>query len=510
MLLITSCSVHMLLNVRSKRRGNTPLHVAAIHAQSTEIIGCLVAAGGDVNAVTFTGRTPLMYSQNVETAQLLLEAGAAVNARCSLGSTVLHIAAEQGMSAGVICCLLKAGADATAADTLGSTPAEVSAAWGRSGAAALLQRVEADQRSKQQQQTVTAALPPDLQILVHSRGWRRSNDTLQRKIMLQRLAATAACAERSDRVELLQRAEFALYAHAATSRAYFATEAGFAMAQVLRAVPQAGANKSQWRQRRLDLQAANDLPLQALGTEAGELSAAGSCAGLAAAAAAAAAAERSAALPHAERPVATDTEQMPKPYTNLQAVRLLVASGGTAPVNVHSTRTACTPLLLALAARRSPELVKFLIDSGADVNRQSYVKEAPLTLALELPLLRLLLNTGAHVNAMSADGSTALHKAAEQGCSAGVICCLLKAGADATAADNEGLNAAAVAAKSGHTATAALLQRAADDQRSKQHQQTAAVTPPVRLILLPLSSGRFTSSACDSWRSDVPDMPVRK
>jgi Ankyrin repeats (3 copies) len=153
-------------------------------------------------------------------------------------------------------------------------------------------------------------------------------------------------------------------------------------------------------------------------------------------------------------------------------VRLLVASAGTAAtVNALQNHTLCTPLLLALGPRRSPELVKFLADSGADVNASNSKGETPLMLAMELPLLKLLLEAGAAVNATSADGSTALHYAAKQGVNAAVICCLLKAGADATATDSKGLDAAAVAAERGHAAVAALLQRAADDQRSKQQQQ---------------------------------------
>jgi ankyrin repeat protein len=86
-------------------------------------------------------------------------------------------------------------------------------------------------------------------------------------------------------------------------------------------------------------------------------------------------------------------------------------------------------------------------------------------LARELSVVQLLLDAGAAVNATCADGSTALHQAAGLGLNAAVLRCLLKAGADATATDNEGLDAAAVAAKSGYAAAAALLQRAADDQR---------------------------------------------
>jgi ankyrin repeat protein len=63
-----------------------------------------------------------------------------------------------------------------------------------------------------------------------------------------------------------------------------------------------------------------------------------------------------------------------------QAVRLLVACGGAATVNVPESQTGCTPLLLAMGPRCSTELVKLLIDSGADVNKFNYRIETPLCL----------------------------------------------------------------------------------------------------------------------------------
>jgi Ankyrin repeat len=145
----------------------------------------------------------------------------------------------------------------------------------------------------------------------------------------------------------------------------------------------------------------------------------------------------------------------------LQAVRLLIAKGGCAAVHVREQQHGHSPLHSALGQQQTAELVRLLINSGADVNAETNGKVTSLMLAQELSVVRLLLEAGAAVNAKSVDGSTALHKAAELGLSAGVICCLLKAGADATAANSEGHNAAAVAVKRGHTATAALLQRAA-------------------------------------------------
>jgi ankyrin repeat protein len=161
-------------------------------------------------------------------------------------------------------------------------------------------------------------------------------------------------------------------------------------------------------------------------------------------------------------------------------VRLLVAKGGAATVNVKEQQHGLRPLHLALStSQQSAELVNLLIESGADVNAKTNNKVTPLMLAQELPVLRLLLGVGAAVNAKTTDGKTALHSAAELGLSAAVVRCLLKAGADATAADSEGHEPAAVAVKNGHIATAALLQRAAADQRLKQQQQLCQVSVPV-------------------------------
>jgi trimeric autotransporter adhesin len=97
------------------------------------------------------------------------------------------------------------------------------------------------------------------------------------------------------------------------------------------------------------------------------------------------------------------------------------------------------------------------------------------------------------------------HMAAEKGLSAAVICCLLKAGADATIVDFLGLNAAATAAQHGHATTAALLQRAAADQRSRQQQQqqrqqqqqlpAADVTADVPLEASPAVHGTVNDAA---------------
>jgi ankyrin repeat protein len=150
--LLVKSSVPSLINAQDKSQGMTPLFVALEHKRSAEVISYLISCGADVNTANTLGTTPLMLADNVTVLRLLLTAGAVVNARCLLGSTVLHRAAEVGASAAHVCCLLTAGADATATDTVGNTAGQVAAECGHTATAALLQRAEADQRSKLQQQ----------------------------------------------------------------------------------------------------------------------------------------------------------------------------------------------------------------------------------------------------------------------------------------------------------------------------------------------------------------------
>jgi hypothetical protein len=92
-----------------------------------------------------------------------------------------------------------------------------------------------------------------------------------------------------------------------------------------------------------------------------------------------------------------------------------------------------------------------------------------------------------------------LQNAAAHGLSAGVMCCLLKAGADATAVNFYNDTAADVAQAYKHSATAALLSRAERDQLST-HQQWFAPMPCVMHLLI--------NPDCPGWRCST-DMALR-
>jgi ankyrin repeat protein len=112
------------------KSGWTPLHLAAQYG--TLCVGkCLVDHGADIHARDVDGWTPLFVcvsfarsEEHVEFAQLLLERGAAVDARTKLRRTSLHKAVEEGNIL-VARLLLEHGADVNACDESGLTPSRL-------------------------------------------------------------------------------------------------------------------------------------------------------------------------------------------------------------------------------------------------------------------------------------------------------------------------------------------------------------------------------------------------
>jgi ankyrin repeat protein len=108
-------------------RGNTPLMYAAALG-SVVAVQMLVEAGADVNAANDFGATPLMWCAGDERkVRYLLGKGANVNARSKLGRTPLLIAATYDGSIGIVREMLAKGADVKAADEGGMTVLESAA-----------------------------------------------------------------------------------------------------------------------------------------------------------------------------------------------------------------------------------------------------------------------------------------------------------------------------------------------------------------------------------------------
>jgi ankyrin repeat protein len=118
---------------------------------------------------------------------------------------------------------------------------------------------------------------------------------------------------------------------------------------------------------------------------------------------------------------------------NLEAVRLLLKRG--ANVNLKPLRKRYTPPLCAAAAAGKPQILRLLIEAGAEVNAVDSRNSTPLICAsfaseeLALAVIEALLKAGAKVDHIG-DGRTALFTAIIHGhCAAART--LLKAGADA-------------------------------------------------------------------------------
>ncbi len=104
----------------------TPLMHAVMQDNSQQMVEALLNASADVNCQDHRGWTPLMHctrnrSDQVRVAQLLIAAGANVNATHRCGGTALLNAAYHGRSQ-VVESLLAAGADVNATDQAGWTP----------------------------------------------------------------------------------------------------------------------------------------------------------------------------------------------------------------------------------------------------------------------------------------------------------------------------------------------------------------------------------------------------
>lgn len=122
------------------------------------------------------------------------------------------------------------------------------------------------------------------------------------------------------------------------------------------------------------------------------------------------------------------------------------------------------PLLMYATAFGSPEAVRMLIESGADVNAKNAFDATALMWGAGDPAkARLLIEHGADVNAKSKLGRTPLIVAASHDGGSETVRLLLEKGADAAAKDNFGTTALIAAAFAGDTESVRLLiQKGAD------------------------------------------------
>ena len=111
------------VHAKDKRRGRTPLHWAARN-NASETAEVLLDHGADVQATNKYGDTPLhsaVRKDASETAEVLLDHGVDVQATDKYGDTPLHLAARNNASETAE-VFLKRGADVNAKDNEGRTP----------------------------------------------------------------------------------------------------------------------------------------------------------------------------------------------------------------------------------------------------------------------------------------------------------------------------------------------------------------------------------------------------
>ena len=135
-----SCAVVMLLSVVDTAAASSELADAAMR-RNTDAVRSLLQRKADVDAPQIDGTTALHWAvrwDDLETAEMLIRAGANVSAANRAGATPMQLAALNG-NAAMVDRLIKAGADANMPQTpYGDTPLMLASRTGRTDAITVL------------------------------------------------------------------------------------------------------------------------------------------------------------------------------------------------------------------------------------------------------------------------------------------------------------------------------------------------------------------------------------
>jgi len=156
---------------------------------------------------------------------------------------------------------------------------------------------------------------------------------------------------------------------------------------------------------------------------------------------------------------------------DLAGVRQLLAERG---VELDAMGPNATPALHWLVNLQEHQLVRQLLEAGADVNLQSGIGLNAISLAIandDLEMLRLLLEYGADVHSANAAGETPLMEAARAG-AAEMVRLLLEHGSEVDRREpNFEQTALMLAARSGSSATVELLLEAGADVNAQSKME---------------------------------------
>ena len=166
---------------------------------------------------------------------------------------------------------------------------------------------------------------------------------------------------------------------------------------------------------------------------------------------------------------------------DLAMVKLFIA----AKIDVNAkNNNGKTTLMYAAGNNENPEVIKALIDAGADVNYSMTGGQAPGWTALmaavrwnpNFEIAKVLIDAGADVNAKTKDGGTVLERASLGSAGSEVIKILLQAGADVNAKNNAGWTALMSAARDNTNpeVVKALINAGADIGAYVEHPITTA------------------------------------
>lgn len=180
---------------------------------------------------------------------------------------------------------------------------------------------------------------------------------------------------------------------------------------------------------------------------------------------------------------------------NVDAVKLMIAHG--ADVNLKETQREQTALMMAVAEKHA-EVVRALVDSGADVNARSRIStlDPPVRSPTYFPDVHFPTTTG---------GFTPLLFAAQQGDieSARI---LLEAGANVDYATSEDGSALGVAAASGHEKLALFLLEHGADPDAKDGYGITALHWAIQEGLHALSGAGISPTDSFWWHPNMPEL----